>query len=77
MSHLMKVRLSLLKIKLIPTIFNEPIRFNSSSASESFSKYKLLIVGGGTGGTGIAHKYTRTLKNDIALIEPSDVCKSH
>lgn len=39
----------------------------------SDKKYKLLIVGGGTGGSSIASSFAKYLKNDIAVIEPNDI----
>lgn len=47
--------------------------FSTSSAQEAEKKYKLLIVGGGTGGTAIANKFSNRLgQGQVAVIEPSE-----
>ena len=42
---------------------------------EDSSKYKLVIVGGGSGGCAVAAKF-KSLGKDVAVIEPSDVSRS-
>ncbi|XP_074648022.1 sulfide:quinone oxidoreductase, mitochondrial-like [Tubulanus polymorphus] len=46
----------------------------TSPATNPSKSYKLLIVGGGTGGTATANRLTRILgAGNVAVIEPSDV----
>ena len=63
--------------------FNKIVTGNNSVFSCFFSdtaqkegldkKYKLLVVGGGTGGTSIASIFGKSLKRDCAVIEPNEV----
>lgn len=49
------------------------IRFITTSPVHGSNHYKLLILGGGTGGISVAAKFRSKFgKNDIAVIEPSD-----
>ena len=48
-------------------------KFSTSRAHRSYH-YKLVVVGGGTGGSAIANKYTKKLGvGNVAVIEPSEV----
>lgn len=48
------------------------LRFYTNSPREK--SCKLLIIGGGAGGCSIAAKFAKKLgKNDIIVVEPSDV----
>ena len=49
------------------------VRFFSDKQFKKTRSFKLVVVGGGSGGTGIAHKFARTFKKDLAIIEPSEV----
>ena len=45
-----------------------------SSRRHASSGYKVVVVGGGTGGCSTAAKFCRSLgKGNVAVIEPSDV----
>ena len=48
-------------------------QFSTSKAHRSYH-YKLVVVGGGTGGSAIANKYAKKLGvGNVAVIEPSEV----
>ena len=58
------------------TVFSHMSCCHFTSKSEGASpnrKYKLLIIGGGTGGTSIASIFSKKLKNDVAVVEPKDI----
>ncbi|CAH1790317.1 unnamed protein product [Owenia fusiformis] len=47
--------------------------FSTSSRDDARRDYKLVIVGGGTGGTAIANKFAKKLgKGKVAVVEPSE-----
>ena len=47
----------------------------STSALLRGQHFKLIIAGGGTGGASTAHNFVNNLgKDEVAVIEPSDVC---
>lgn len=56
-----------------PVLYGGVVRSISNVSGEKPKKYKLLIVGGGTGGCAIGHKFARSLKQELAIIEPSNV----
>ncbi len=48
-------------------------QFSTTKLSRSYH-YKLVIVGGGTGGSSIANKYAKKLGvGNVAVIEPNEV----
>lgn len=56
------------------------VRALSTSASrQAKDNYKLLIVGGGSGGVTMSAKFAQTLgANNVAIIEPNDWhCNNH
>ena len=53
---------------------NSCAAFSISSARLEEKSYKLVIVGGGTGGAATANKFSRKLGKDaVAVLEPHDV----
>ena len=65
----------LLKLYLPGAVTNSNNRsFSTSHIHYGQTHYKLVIVGGGSGGSAIASKFARTLKKgDVAVVEPSEV----
>ncbi len=51
--------------------------FSTSGRNQSYH-YKLVVLGGGTGGSAVANKYAKKLGvGNVAVIEPSEVRTVH
>ena len=60
--------------KRIGTVVCTSRDFSTSKNRQENKSFKLLIVGGGTGGSATAHKFCNRLgKGNVAVIEPSSV----
>ena len=72
-------RVSSLVKKTCSPLFQQCIRhdsakFSTTSTYEKDKSYKLVVVGGGTGGCATAAMFSRKLgPGSVAVIEPSDV----
>ena len=47
--------------------------FSTTGTRNEDRSYKMLIVGGGTGGSAIANKFSSKFGKDLCVIEPSEV----
>lgn len=55
------------------TVLNVSRSFSSTNSLNNKDSYKLLIVGGGSGGVTISAKFSKILgANNVAIVEPSE-----
>ena len=47
--------------------------FSTTSRKNEARSYKMLIVGGGSGGSAIANKFSSKFGKDLCVLEPSEV----
>lgn len=67
-------RVYLLNTNIQSILLNTTSRaFSIQSIKQADEKYKLVIVGGGSGGISVGAKFARKLgANNVAIIEPSE-----
>ena len=62
---------------LVVNVLNNGHKSFSTSPVPLQRHYKLLVVGAGSGGCSVAHKFSSKLKaGQVGIIEPKDVCTS-